>query len=160
MAPHSFSKAYRDIETQSIAHGGRGVDLVLALYDAVIDALGQAEVFMAAKQYRECGYQCSRALKVLAGLRETLDFDQGEPVASQLLRFYNGITSKVIGAQTRKDVGWFSEAKAGMASVREAWVEIAARNNSTQGTAKTVGRVDASKVSAVAPSGAGAAAAV
>jgi len=46
MAPHSVSKAYREIESQSVAHGGRGVDLVLALYDGVIDAIGQAEIYM------------------------------------------------------------------------------------------------------------------
>jgi len=160
MAPHSASRAYRDVGSQSIAHGGRGVDLVIALYDGVIDALGQAQILMERKEYRECGRQCSRALTILAGLRETLDFDQGEPVASGLLRLYNAVTSKIIGAQTRKDATWFSEAKSSMTSVREAWVELSAKERSVATKAVTSGYVDAPKASAVAPSGAGVAAAV
>jgi flagellar protein FliS len=160
MAPHSVSRAYRDVESQSIAHGGRGVDLVIALYDVVIDALGQAQILMERKEYRECGRQCSRALTILAGLRETLDFDQGEPVASGLLKFYNATTSKIIGAQTRKDAGWFIDAKTSMLSVREAWAELADKTRSTATKAVTSSYVDARKASAVAPSGAGVAAAV
>ena len=160
MAPHSVSKAYRDIESQSVAHGGRGVDLVVALYDGAIDAIGQAELFMSRKEYRDCGRQCSRALTILAGLRETLDFDRGEPVASALLRLYNSVTSKIIGAQTRRDVAWLREAKVTLGSVREAWAEIATRDHVVRTKAVTAAHVDAPKVSAAALSGAGVAAAV
>jgi len=160
MAPHSVSKAYREIESQSVAHGGRGVDLVLALYDGVIDAIGQAEIYMSRKEYRDCGRQCSRALTILAGLRETLDFDQGEPVASGLLRLYNVATSRIIGAQTRRDVAWLREAKVTLASVREAWAEIAARETTVRTKAVTAGTADTRKASAAALSGAGVAAAV
>ncbi|MFM8548198.1 MAG: flagellar export chaperone FliS [Betaproteobacteria bacterium] len=160
MAPLSVSKAYRDIESQSVAHGGRGVDLVVALYDGAIDSIGQAELFMTRKEYRDCGRQCSRALTILDGLRETLDFEQGEPVASSLLRLYNSVTSKIIGAQTRRDASWLKEAKVMLASVREAWAELAARTAPGRAKAVTSGYVDAPKASAVAPSGAGVAAAV
>lgn len=160
MAPRSVLKAYQDADMQSVAHGGRGVDLVLALYDALIDSIGQAEILMSRKEYRDCGRQCSRALTILAGLRETLDFAQGEPVASSLLRLYNSVTSKIIGAQTRRDATWFQEAKLTMGSVREAWAEVAARSNPVRSKAVATGYVDTPKVSAVAPSGAGVAAAV
>ena len=112
------------------------------------------------KEYRDCGQQCARALTILAGLRETLDFEQGEPVASGLLRLYNSVTSKIIGAQTRRDAAWLGEAKVTLESVREAWAELAARNVPVRSKAVTSGYVDAPKASAVAPSGAGVAAAV
>lgn len=160
MAPHSVKKAYLDASLKSVAHGGRGVDLVLALYDAVIDAIGQAEFFMERKEYRDCGRQCSRALTILAGLRETLDFDQGEPVASGLLRLYNVVTSKIIGAQTRRDVAWLREGKVTLTSVREAWAELAARGSVVQMKAVTAGAADTRKASAAVPSGAGVAAVV
>ena len=160
MAPHSVSKAYRDVEAESVALGGRGVDLVLALYSGVIDAIGQAEIFMSRKEYHDCGRQCSRALTILAGLRETLDFERGEPVASSLLRLYNSVTSKIIGAQTRRDVTWFQEARVTMGSVREAWAELAASTTPVRSKAMISGYVGAPQASAVAPSGAGVAAAV
>ena len=159
MAPPSVLKAYRDVDLQSVAHGGRGVDLVLALYDGMIDAIGQASIFMERKEYRECGRQCSRALTILAGLRETLDFERGEPVASALLRVYNVAASKIIGAQTRRDASWLGEARSTLESVREAWAQLSARGT---GPAEAViaGYVGAGKATAVASSGAGVAAAV
>ena len=160
MAPRSALQAYQDADMQSVAHGGRGIDLVLALYNATIDAIGQAEIFMSRKEYHDCGRQCSRALTILAGLRETLDFELGEPVASALLRLYNSVTSKIIGAQTRRDVTWFQEAKATLSSVREAWAELAARTTPVRTKAVLSSYVDAPLASAVAPSGAGVAAAV
>lgn len=159
MAPRSVLKAYQDTEMQSVAHGGRRIDLVLALYDGMIDAIGQASIFMERKEYRDCGRQCSRALTILAGLRETLDFEHGEPVASALLRVYNVATSKIIGAQTRRDASWLGEARSTLASVREAWAELSARVAVPAG-AVTAGYVGAVKATAVAPSGAGVAAAV
>ena len=159
MAPPSVLKAYRDAELQSVAHGGRGIDLVLALYDGMIDALGQAIIFMERKEFRECGRQCSRALAILAGLRETLDFERGEPVASALLGVYNVSTSKIIGAQTRRNSSWLAEARSTLETVREAWAELNVRDVAPV-KAAIAGHVGAGKATAVAPSGAGVAAAV
>lgn len=159
MAPRSVLKAYQDADVESVAHGGKGVDLVLALYDGMIDAVGQASIFMERKEYGDCGRQCSRALTILAGLRETLDFERGEPVASALLRVYNVATSKIIGAQTRRDASWLSEAKSTLELVRSAWAELSARG-AVPAEAVIAGYVGAGKATAVAPSGAGVAAAV
>ena len=160
MAPHSVLKAYRAAASESVAYGGRGVDLVLALYDGVIDAVGQAALFMERNEFHDCSRHCSRALTILMGLRETLDFEQGEPVASELLRLYNHVSSKIIGAQTRRDATWLQEAKATLISVREAWAELATRTTPVRTKAVISGFVDAPQASAVAPSGAGVAAAV
>jgi len=159
MAPRSVLKAYQEVSVQSVAQGGRGVDLVVALYDGMIDAIGQASVLMERKEYRGCGQQCSRALTILAGLRETLDFEHGEPVASALLRVYNVATSKIIGAQTRRDASWLNEARSTLESVRQAWAELSARG-AVPAEAVTAGYAGAVKATAVAPSGAGVAAAV
>jgi flagellar protein FliS len=160
MAPHSVLKAYKDVQIESVAHGGRGAELVVMLYDGILESLGQARLFMERKEYLECGRQCTKALTIIAGLRETLDFEHGEPVASNLLSFYNVVTSKVIGAQTRRDDAWFREAVELVKSVREAWAQLAIQAAVASKPAVTPGHVDTSRSSAVVPSGAGVAAAV
>ena len=160
MAPRSVLKAYTDVQIESVAHGGRGVELVVSLYDGVIDSLSQAHLFMERKEYRDCGRQCSRALTILAGLRETIDFENGEPVASSLLKFYNAVTSKIIGAQTRKDAAWLLQASQHLKSVREAWVELASQRPPKSQSVVIPSSVDTSRSSAAVPSGAGVAAAV
>jgi len=160
MAPHSVLKAYKDVQIESVAHGGRGAELVVMLYDGIIEALGQARLFMERKEYRDCGRQCSKAMTIIAGLRETLDFEHGEPVAGNLLSFYNVVTSKIIGAQTRRDDAWLREAVDLVKSVREAWAQLAIQAAVASKPAVTPGHVDTSRSSAVVPSGAGVAAAV
>ena len=160
MAPRSVLKAYTDIQIESVAHGGRGAELVVSLYDGVIDSLSQAHLFMERKEYRECGRQCSRALTILAGLRETIDFENGEPVAGSLLKFYNAVKSKIIGAQTRRESKWLQEASDHVKSVREAWAQLAAQGGPRSQPAVTSGSVETSRSAAVALSGAGVAAAV
>jgi flagellar secretion chaperone FliS len=86
-APKAALNAYRSIQTESVAHGGKGAELVVMLYDGIVESLANAAGLMERKEYREAGRQFSRAMTILAGLRETLDFEQGQPVAGNLLKF-------------------------------------------------------------------------
>jgi len=164
MAPKNSLKMYQDVQIESVALGGRSADLVVVLYDHLIQHLGEAEILMSKSDYLEAGRRCSKALTIIAGLRETLDFEHGEPVAGNLLKFYNAVTSKIIGAQTRKDSKWLGEAAALVLSVREAWSHLASQGvdhkQKKSFAAVSSRHVDAVEVSAVALSGAGVAAAV
>ena len=161
MAPKNHLKLYENVRIESVAHGGRRVDLVVTLYDHVVQSLSEAKIFLKQEKYLECGRSCSRALTILAGLRETLDFEHGEPVATSLLKFYNVVTSKVIGAQTRKNDALLSEAIELVESVKSAWSHLASKQVETSTQKAVVSKlVDAHKASAAAPSGAGVAAAV
>lgn len=159
MAPRFGLKSYAETSLQSTALGGNPAELVVALYEGIVDALGQARILMERADLLEAGRRCSKALTILAGLRETLDFERGEPVASQLLQFYNVVTSRIISAQVRRDAALIAEAIGLMQSVKGAWQEV-----SCQGEEKVGSRFLASglgtfpKPTAVVPSGAGAAA--
>ena len=163
MAPRNSLKMYQDVQIESVAHGGRKADLVVVLYDHLIQHLAEAEILMGNNNFLEAGRRCSKALTIIAGLRETLDFEHGEPVAGNLLKFYNAVTSKVIGAQTRKDASWLAEAAALVRSVREAWAQLASQADEglvRSPMAVSSRHVDAVEASAAALSGAGVAAAV
>lgn len=161
MAPKNPLKLYQDVQIESLAHGGRRVDLVVVLYDHVVENLREARVFLEASNYLECGRRCSKALTILAGLRETLDFENGEPVASNLLKFYNVVTSKIIGAQSQKNTALLVEASGLVESVRSAWVQVSLPTHAVSSELATPSKIaDASRASATAPSGAGVVAAV
>ena len=161
MAPKSLLKMYQDVQVESLAHGGRRVDLVVVLYDHVVESLREAKVFLEASDYLECGRRCSKALTIIAGLRETLDFEHGEPVASNLLKFYNVVSSKIIGAQAQKNVALLTEANELVESVRSAWIQVSSTSQTLGAEPAASSKIaDASRVSAAAPSGAGVAAAV
>ena len=52
-APKAALNAYRSIQTESVAHGGKGAELVVMLYDGIIESLTQASGHMERKEDRE-----------------------------------------------------------------------------------------------------------
>jgi len=95
------------------------------LYESVCQSLIQAKLHQERREFLECGRQSTRAMTIIAGLRDTLDFEQGEPVASNLLKFYNAVLSKILAAQTRNDPLLLQEASDLVQSVSEAWSQLA-----------------------------------
>lgn len=159
MLPRSALSGYGGVQLESMVHGASGVGLVVLLYDTLIDELTQAQLLLSDKKYQDCGRRCAKALTIVAGLRETLDFENGEPVAGKLLAFYNALTSKIMGAQVRRDAACLGEAVQLAASVREAWRHLEKSRGAQSSTKVTAIRlVDGLQSSAVAPSGAGVAA--
>jgi len=95
-------------------------------------------------------------LTIISGLRETLNFEQGQPVATDLLRFYNALTSQIIHAQTKRDIELLEKCVEWVKSVRGAWAELA--QNPLHSTSHTSEESEPSRLAA-ARSGAAVAAA-
>ena len=146
---------YRSLETETVAHGGRGAELVVLLYDGIAESLVIARGHLERKEFRDAGRQFTRAMTIVSGLRETLDFDMGSPVAQDLLKFYNALTSQVIHAQTQRDLVLLDKCTDWVKSVREAWIELCRRDDPTYET----GEDEKTKRLAAARSGAAVAAA-
>jgi len=78
-------------------------------------------------------------MTIVSGLRETLDFEAGSPVAQDLLKFYNSLTSQIIHSQTQKDLLLLDKCVDWVKSVREAWVELCRREDSAYETGEGEG---------------------
>jgi flagellar secretion chaperone FliS len=145
MSPAAMAlRAYRAVGSESMAHGGKGAELVVMLYDGIIESLSKSRGHMERKEYAELGHQYSRALTIIAGLKETLDFDRGQPVANQLLEFYNSLTVQLLKARTSRDFSLLDSCIELVTSVRSSWEELAKRGEMAP---SSIGRVRA------APSG-------
>ncbi len=118
-------KAYKAVESEATAHGGKGAELVVLLYDGILESLVAGKGHLQRKEYQELGRQFARALTIISGLRETLNFEQGRPVAKDLLRYYNSLTSQIIHVQTRRDIELLDQCVEWVKSVRAAWAELA-----------------------------------
>jgi len=122
-------QAYRELETETIAHGGKGAQLVVLLYDGIVESLVTARGHTERKEFRDASQHFTRAMTIVSGLRETLDFEGGSPVAQDLLKFYNSLTLQIIHAQTRRDVALLGKCVDWVKSVREAWLELCRRDD-------------------------------
>jgi flagellar protein FliS len=127
MSPASALRAYQSVRSESMAHGGKGAELVVMLYDGILESLSKIKGHTERKEWREAGQQYARALTILAGLRETLDHDRGEPVASHLLEFYNSVCVQILKAQNQRDLDLLQKCIDLIANVRDSWGQLAAQ---------------------------------
>ena len=131
-------KAYKAVESEATAHGGKGAELVVLLYDGILESVVAGKGHLQRKEYREGGRQFARALTIISGLRETLNFEEGQPVATDLLRFYNSLTSQIIHAQTKRDIDLLDKCVVWVKSVRDAWGELARKDVQSMARASVV----------------------
>ena len=131
-------KAYKAVESEATAHGGKGAELVVLLYDGILESVVAGKGHLQRKEYREGGRHFARALTIISGLRETLNFEEGQPVATDLLRFYNSLTSQIIHAQTKRDIDLLDKCTEWVKSVRDAWGELARKDVQSMARASVV----------------------
>ena len=124
MVHRSALLAYKQVQSESIAHGGGGAELVVLLFDGIIESLSQAGITMAEKQWLASGRHITRAQTIIAGLRETLDFERGKPVSDDLLAFYNAVSMQLVQAQIQRDTAIIASVIKHMRDLRGAWATL------------------------------------
>jgi len=115
------AQAYRMTQVQSQSP----LELVVLLYDgalrfmrAAADAMGRGD--LVAKRDA-----MSRALAIVAELRNTLNTDQGGDVAVSLDRLYEYVTGLLLDANAHQDPAPLQESIRLMTPLYDAWVAIA-----------------------------------
>ena len=117
-------KAYRNTALDSRCETSSKRDLVIMMYDAAIDAIKLARQHALRQEKRAVSTATSRALSILAALRETLDRSQGGSVAAHLDDFYQFLIRKLVRAGSATDTADLAECEDLLGQVREAWAAI------------------------------------
>jgi len=126
MVHRSALRAYQQVQSESMAHGGGGAELVVLLFDGIVESLSQAAICMSEKQWLPCGRHIARAQTIIAGLRETLDFERGRPVSDDLLAFYNAVSAQLVQIQIQRDNVGMARVIGHLRELRDAWATLVA----------------------------------
>ena len=126
-------KAYRNTAIDARCETSNKRDLVIMMYDAAIDAIKLARQHALRQEKRSVSASTSRALSILAALRETLDRHQGGSVAEHLDDFYQFLMRRLVRAGGLNSTDDLAECEDLLDQVREAWAAI---------TPQTVGEVN------------------
>jgi len=121
----SFARAvatYQNVQVTSRSP----IELVVMLYDGALSSLEQARAALVRGDLVVKGEALSRALAIVAHLQGTLNMDQGGEVASRLDDLYDYVVERITTANVRRDVSPLDESIRALATVRDAWAEIAA----------------------------------
>jgi len=116
------------IYQSSAIQGATPIELVILLYDAVIQDLGRALAAMRSGEIERRTTEVGHALLVLQQLQGTLDFERGGSAARQFEQFYNLVRAKLLEAQMRGSPELLREQLCYLSEVRECWIQSQSRS--------------------------------
>lgn len=104
-------------------------ELVKLLFIGLTDRIAMARAALAKGDREARASSVTKAQKILFGLRDSLDFDAGGELASNLDSLYEYSIRLLTRAHAREDDEIFSEVMDLMVGIRDAWKEIPTTDN-------------------------------
>ena len=121
-----FANAYRQIEVETGVSSASPHQLVLMLYDGLLESVGRARAAMVSGAIELKCAQISRAVRILdEGLIAGLDLEAGE-IAQNLSNLYNYATVQLTRSNLRNDPALLNEVERLIRPLRDAWAAIGA----------------------------------
>jgi flagellar secretion chaperone FliS len=121
--PESPAEQYRKIQIGTASP----VQLVVLLYDGVLQYLERSAVCMENGDMDGCARWCDRVNAIVQELLGVLDFDIGGEVAQQLASIYTMTMRETLKAQIRRDPGIFRRLGGVYTEIKGGWIELAKR---------------------------------
>lgn len=124
-------QGYRTAQAQTSSP----LELVVMLYDGALRFLADAERTFATGDLPARGVAIRKALAIVHELQATLDMEKGGEMAAELDRLYDFIQDRLLRVTREHDAAPLAEAQRVLASLAEAWRNIASGQPSSVGAA-------------------------
>jgi flagellar secretion chaperone FliS len=131
----NIQQSYRE----ATVRGASPVQLVVRLYEQMIEDLRQAAVAIEQRQIEQRTKRINHAILVIGHLQSTLDFVSGSKVAQNLDNFYNVLRQNLVQAQFFPSKRALTRQITDLLVVRAAWVKVERAENASVTTAVGIG---------------------
>lgn len=116
---------YKDMQVSSDVNKGNKKDLLLMMYDAVINNLGDAINAINAKNINVKLQKIDKTLKIIElGLIMSLSKEQAKEVAESLELFYEDASCNIVLANAKNDVKLLADIKNSFADLKKCWEKV------------------------------------
>lgn len=122
-SPHAALKAYQQVGIQAALSGASPHMLITMLLQGALDRIASAKGLMQRGDANK-GPLISKAISILDGLRQSLDFDAGADVASNLDRLYEYCQRRLLESNVSNDTRLLDEVTSLLHEIKEAWEAI------------------------------------
>ncbi len=114
---------YRQVHTGEVdfANPHRIVQLLMQRF---LEHVAQATGAMAHQDIEKKNEHIKKAIMIAAGLQESLDFEQGGEIASQLDALYSYFKVRLTEANLHNDTGMLDEVRDLMLEIKSAWDQV------------------------------------
>lgn len=120
----SATKQYQSVNLQSEVFDANPHRLIQMLLDGGLSRLAQARGALERNDLSLKGELIGKAIGIVAGLREALDFEQGGEIAANLDRLYDYMMVRLSEANRHNDASILVEVADLLREVKSAWDAI------------------------------------
>ncbi|MFN7834478.1 MAG: flagellar export chaperone FliS [Burkholderiaceae bacterium] len=119
------AKAYAQVGLESGVNSASPHQLILMLYDGAVQAIIQAQIYMASNAIEEKGAAISKAIRIIdEGLKAGLDMKTGGDLVEQLSILYGFVSRELILASAQSDPQRLQDCIDLLKDLRGAWAAI------------------------------------
>jgi flagellar secretion chaperone FliS len=116
----NIQQSYREATVQ----GANPVELVVRLYEQMIEDLRQVEKAIEQKDIKLRTKKINHVILIVGHLQSSLDFGRGGKVARDLENFYNALRESVVYVQFHPSPLGVTRLITDLLAVREAWIAV------------------------------------
>jgi flagellar protein FliS len=115
---------YQESDLAIQAAAASPYQLVMMLFNGLMDELVRAKSHIGAKRYERKVQSINKCIDILNALTSALDFEQGGDVALNLARLYDYCVYRLYDASDKLSVAQIEEVETILNNIREGWSEL------------------------------------
>ncbi|MBD1550672.1 flagellar export chaperone FliS [Pseudomonas typographi] len=117
-------RQYRNVNTQAALEDASPHRLIQMLMDGGLNRIAQARGKMERGELADKGVLIGKAVAIISGLREGLDFQRGGDIAQNYARLYDYISRRLVEANRSNDVRILDETSRLLGTLKQGWDSI------------------------------------
>ena len=124
MSPYQMNESYnsyRSVDLEARSAAASTYELVLVLFDGLLDELARARGHIEGKRYQQKGQSLEKCLNILSGLNSALDYDNGGELVQELSRLYDYCIYRLSDVSVTLSLEGLDEVLQLLGVLREGW---------------------------------------
>jgi len=118
--------SYRTTDLEARAAAASPYELVLVLFDGLLDELARARGHIEAKRFQHKGRSLDKCMNILNGLSSALDYEAGGQVVQDLARLYDYCIYRLSDVSVNLSLEGLDEVAGLLGTLREGWAGVQA----------------------------------
>ncbi|KWR84720.1 MULTISPECIES: flagellar export chaperone FliS [Pseudomonas] len=116
--------SYRTTDLEARAAAASPYELVLVLFDGLLDELARARGHIEARRFQHKGRSLDKCMNILNGLSGALDYEAGGPVVQDLARLYDYCIYRLSDVSVNLSLEGLDEVAGLLGTLREGWAGV------------------------------------
>ena len=117
-------ESYGEVNVVSGVNSADNVLLIQMLFDGLVESLKSAEGQINRGEIAGKAKSLARASKIVLGLQNALDFDEGGEIATNLNELYSYVVRRLFHVNAHNDIEALKEIHGLMEEIRQAWKSV------------------------------------